>query len=628
MWAWFPLYEGSNSGALAPSTGTSWAYVNTYDYYSIGYDADSQTDANSDLPLGSSSTALDYYSAWSWDYTQETPFYIATAPAVSTPIFSATSTGGGAAVTSPIQFNHTTSSNTNRILLIEVNFSGTGTSAFPVTAVTYGGVAATLLQETFVNINATNGKMAIYTLLAPLTGVNQISLAFTGVLGATDVCSVNVLDYYNVDQTTPISGLTSTGGLSANPSQSVNTDTASVVASFACSGSSFSNTTYRYLSNVNSASAGGNSICVETAGIAGAVNTSYTVGSDTWCIIGFSLKGVAAGGQTVDFTSALFPFLGRPETITRTVGMTTPPQLKFLGQDATVRRSVLTTAAQFKFTGLAQQVSRAIPLAVAQLKFTGLSMTVLRVVQTLVAQLKFLAQAIQMRIAIPLSAPTFKFVGQSATIRRAVLTTAAQLKFLGQALQNKLTVGLTAPTLKFLGKAMSAVASVSFSTPPLLKFMGKDIAFGSTAQIIDFTVAQLKLLGQTIQMRIAIPLAAAQLKFTGQAARTVRLVTPSAAQLKFLAQSVQNKYTQAHTAALNKLTGVSLSTRLAVNTSVAQLKHLAQAMQAKLTVVLTTPTFRFIAQAITVTSTGFIVVATRARISLTRFRQLLKSRKY
>lgn len=98
--------------------------------------------------------------------------------------------------TSPKTQSFTVAVNANRLLIVRISFPGDGS----VTSITYNSVALTLVDTASSGTGATNRKSAIYYLIAPATGTNDVVLTV-----ATDaVMAVEISSWYGVDQSTPL----------------------------------------------------------------------------------------------------------------------------------------------------------------------------------------------------------------------------------------------------------------------------------------------------------------------------------------------------------------------------------------------------------------------------------------
>lgn len=94
-----------------------------------------------------------------------------------------------------VNFNHTTGTGANRILIVSVGISAAET----VSSVTYGGQALTLIHQS----SAGSPRLAVWYLLAPPSGLNSVVIN-KSVSGDNQAQAVT---YYNVDQSVPFDGL-------------------------------------------------------------------------------------------------------------------------------------------------------------------------------------------------------------------------------------------------------------------------------------------------------------------------------------------------------------------------------------------------------------------------------------
>jgi hypothetical protein len=192
-------------------------------------------------------------------------------------------------------------------------------SNFDITGITYNSVALTKITKVLTN-NYDGGGVCGYTqlwyLVAPTTGANTVSVAFTRtspeVLDAIECGSVS---FTGVDQTTPYQNLATTYGSGTTPSIAVTSSTGNAVVDSVANGASITSSgqTNRWLKNVNSNSAGGNGAQSTAAGAA-SVTMSYSVTSDWWGIIGVDVK--ASGGSAAAVTGTATASITESDVVT------------------------------------------------------------------------------------------------------------------------------------------------------------------------------------------------------------------------------------------------------------------------------------------------------------------------
>lgn len=123
--------------------------------------------------------------------------------------FDSASEGTGA---SPLTIAHTTSGS-DRVLYVKVTHTSGDSSVTAITDVTYNGVSCALKFE-----EVPNRECAVYRLVAPATGANNVVVTWTG---GSNMYAI-VESYTGVDQTTPDDAHTTidAGGTSASGSTS------------------------------------------------------------------------------------------------------------------------------------------------------------------------------------------------------------------------------------------------------------------------------------------------------------------------------------------------------------------------------------------------------------------------
>lgn len=131
---------------------------------------------------------------------------------LNSPVFDATSSGVATSTTS-VTLSHTVLANsTQRLLLVGISVEDTATA--DPSSVTYNSISMTKLSS------STNGNTysAIYYLVAPATGANDVVVTFSSTM---DSVIVGAASWSNVDQTTPLGTVATNTGSGANPSISV-----------------------------------------------------------------------------------------------------------------------------------------------------------------------------------------------------------------------------------------------------------------------------------------------------------------------------------------------------------------------------------------------------------------------
>ncbi len=217
--------------------------------------------------------------------------------------------GGAGPPASPITWSHTcTGSNLVLFVGIAVGRPNATDANITIGAVTYNGVAMTLVPNSLVHSNnQTAGYAVLYYLVNPATGAHTVSVSFTDTLpSATDALELGSISFTGVDQNTPFTNLASSTGASTAPSVAVTSASGNMVLDVVANGSGISSSgkTNRWLKNVNTSSGGGNGAQSTAAGAA-SVTMSYTVTSDWWAVVGVNV--VASGtGPSLSTNSVSF----------------------------------------------------------------------------------------------------------------------------------------------------------------------------------------------------------------------------------------------------------------------------------------------------------------------------------
>ena len=202
----------------------------------------------------------------------------------------------GTGLTSPVTVSHTTSSNSNRLMLVGISQKNK-----VVTSVTYGGVAMTLVGE---NISNGNAKVHIYKMVNPPTGTANVVVNFDAAPDKGAV--VGVITYSGVDQTSPLGTFNSASNTSSSPSITVSSTTGDLVfdvmtmRSKTLDGLGSGQTQRWNLTTSGEIKGGGGS----TKAGASSVTMSWTPsGSADWAQAGVSIKP-AASVTNVTFTES------------------------------------------------------------------------------------------------------------------------------------------------------------------------------------------------------------------------------------------------------------------------------------------------------------------------------------
>jgi hypothetical protein len=112
----------------------------------------------------------------------------------------------------PVTFNHTTGSGSDRLLVVPIQIRGGGGGV--VTGVTYNGVAMTAVDTEAINASA---HTVMFYLVAPATGSNTVSIAHTMVFPSGTHMVASATSLTGVDQSTPLNAFNKAAASSAGP---------------------------------------------------------------------------------------------------------------------------------------------------------------------------------------------------------------------------------------------------------------------------------------------------------------------------------------------------------------------------------------------------------------------------
>lgn len=119
-------------------------------------------------------------------------------------------------------FSHTVAVQPDRLLLVVVNSTDSGTSGTgTVDSATYNSVSMTRVTGSPIGfINLDSSSTEIFYLVAPATGSNTVAVNFTGQSGGTRRI-VTAISFYNVHQSSPLGSWFSNGSETSAPSLNV-----------------------------------------------------------------------------------------------------------------------------------------------------------------------------------------------------------------------------------------------------------------------------------------------------------------------------------------------------------------------------------------------------------------------
>ncbi len=199
------------------------------------------------------------------------------------------SSGTSVTINTSLTWSHSCSGS-NGLLVVGVSV-GAGQNGTSTTA-TYNGVSMTSAGRVFSN-NQQDGYVEMFYLVAPSTGSNTVAITCSQSLTMIG----GSVSFNGVDQSTPVSNITSAFGSASPVSLSVTSAAGNMVVDAVCTGTGVtsSDQTQRWLRNDNGTTAAGNA-AQSTADGAASVNMGYTITSDWWGMMGMSVNASSGGG--------------------------------------------------------------------------------------------------------------------------------------------------------------------------------------------------------------------------------------------------------------------------------------------------------------------------------------------
>lgn len=211
---------------------------------------------------------------------------------------------------------------------------------------------------------------------------------------------------------------------------------------------------------------------------------------------------------------------------------------------------------------------------------------------------------------VDLAAAAFGFTRQNPQLKATVNAGTRSFAFPAQGIQNRLTIAQAIALLPFSAQGIQT-GLINRLTAAVLSFSAQVINAVNTggAVVIDLALATFAFVTNTAQMKATAGMALASLNAT--------------------AQAIQLKVTNTLALAQNRLTAQGISAKLALTMAVANtLRFISSAVQNRVTVPLTKATLYFNSLLVEIIADGTDSIVVRFRYSMTRFRQLLRSRKY
>ena len=220
----------------------------------------------------------------------------------------------------PLTFSHTVGTGSNRLLLVGVSWAISGEDPQDILSVTYGGSPMT---EVDYMEGGQNRRVAIYSLVAPVSGTANVVITFTDLVNPV----AGAVSFTGVDQSTPLgTANTANGGQDGTTEATVNVDTEAGDLAFAVVAAGSTPTVGAGQSPLWSlATSTGNIVrgAGSTELASGTTTTmSWTLASQaTWGLVAVPIKPAPASGDTHNLTMAVNPSNGG--TTTPSVGVHT-----------------------------------------------------------------------------------------------------------------------------------------------------------------------------------------------------------------------------------------------------------------------------------------------------------------
>lgn len=221
------------------------------------------------------------------------------------------SAGAGSTNALSLTFAFTNTSGTLLVCAIGWGDRQFGSNTFALSSVTYNSVALT--SAIVIQYDNTSDGAALYYLLNPATGSNNLVITFTGGSGTNNrAIEAGCTSFVGNDTVSPI-GVTNsakfdTGAGDTTPSVTLaGTSSGNIIMDAMATGSGFSSTgqTLNWSINQNVLTAGGNAASSRAAA-GGSVTMSYTVVQDYWGIVAAEIKAAAS------VVNAGIPFMRNP----------------------------------------------------------------------------------------------------------------------------------------------------------------------------------------------------------------------------------------------------------------------------------------------------------------------------
>jgi len=203
------------------------------------------------------------------------------------------STAAAVLSNSTLTYSHTCSGS-NRLLVVSVAVGIAVDTGVTINSVTYAGQPMT--QKSIRHSNdQTDGFVAMYYIVAPATGSNNVVITLNGSVTSIESGSAS---FKNVSQSTPLGSAFTGAGASATPSLAVTgTTVGNMVVDAIVNGNfiSSSGQTLRSLNNFDSSTAAGCYADSTAAGNGGTVTMSYAVTADWYALLAAEVKAASGG---------------------------------------------------------------------------------------------------------------------------------------------------------------------------------------------------------------------------------------------------------------------------------------------------------------------------------------------
>lgn len=244
--------------------------------------------------------------------------------------------------------------------------------------------------------------------------------------------------------------------------------------------------------------------------------------------------------------------------------------------------------------------------------------------------LNWSAKAIQNQSRISLTAGLFDWSTQPVQNRANVTTTVGQLTTSAQPVQNSLRAEQTQGLFDWDSKPVQNV-QIATQTAATFSWSAKAITFvtGVATVVFDLLAATFNWSAKSVQNLARTSHTGATLNWSAKAIQNILTTPLTLATLSWSAKTIQNRATATMTAAQLKWQGLPINpTRIIALSAALWASWSAKTLQNRLTIALTQAVLNLQPLQVNIVTDAIVVVAKRFKSRLSRYRQLLKQRRY